>query len=402
MALNQKGNNSIIIDSPSLYFHIPFCEKKCIYCDFYSVAKVELINQYINSIIKEIDLKTDLFLSETSQIAHNNLINYKLSPKSIYLGGGTPSILNIEQISLIVNKIKEKFNFNQLEEFTIEVNPNSVDLSKLSAYLDLGINRLSIGVQSLNSKELKFLGRIHTPEQAIKSIQLAKEAGFTNISCDIIYSIPKQKISSIKHTIDELIKLNIQHISAYTLIFEEGTPLFNKYIKGEIIPNRDSKEEILFLEICDYLNKNNFKQYEISNFAKDNFQSKHNLNYWRKGEYLGFGASAHSYFNNQRIKNYSNVEKYCDLISSNKLAIEFKEVLTKEQNFIEAIYLGLRAEGIDFEEIKNDFNIDLLTTKSYLIEYLLKEKKANLIGTKLALNSSGYALCDYLTTQFIG
>lgn len=402
MDINQKENNSNIKNSPSLYFHIPFCEKKCIYCDFYSIPRLELIEQYTNSIINEIDIKTDLYLQEVSKFSENHFtINDNLSPQTIYFGGGTPSLLNSKQISSILYKINEKFNFSNLNEFTIEVNPNSIDENKLNTYLELGINRISIGVQSFDNNELKFLGRIHNSEQAINSIELAKKAGFKNISCDIIYSLPEQKFSSVKNSIDTLINLGIQHISAYTLIFEENTPLYTKFINGEVTPNSEPDEENLFLEICEYLNNKNYMQYEISNFTINGYESNHNLNYWRRREYLGFGASAHSYYNNKRISNYSDVILYNDLISSGKPAIGFSENLSNEQKFIEAIYLGLRAEGLDLNSIYNEFNIDLLTSKKELIHSLLIEKKANLSNNKLALNSAGYALCDYITMQFI-
>lgn len=373
---------------PSAYIHIPFCRQKCIYCDFYSIGNTEKINAYIDALIAEIEIRSQKYAKN-------------IAPKTIYIGGGTPSVLEVEQLSKLTDKIRDKFDISDLEEFTIEINPGTINKEKLAEYLRLGINRLSIGVQSLNGKELSFLHRIHSSSQAIEAIDLAKEAGFDNISCDVIYSVPGQTADSLKYTIDTLIGKNIQHISAYTLTYEEGTPLYNKLTAGEILKNPDSLEQKLYIQLCKYLSERGYAQYEISNFAVSGYESQHNLNYWRRNEYFGFGASAHSYLDGNRFYNYSDVDKYISLLSENILPVLSEEHLTKEQRYIEAVYLGLRAEGINLKAIKREFGIDLYSLYGKLMHNLISQGKASLCNDILKLNALGYALCDYLTVQLI-
>ncbi len=372
----------------SIYIHIPFCKSKCIYCDFYSITNKGKIDSYVNALLTEIDIRVDMG-KETPK------------PRTIYLGGGTPSLLSASQISTIVNHIFKKIDSSSLSEFTIEINPGEINQEKLKQYRNLGINRLSIGVQSLNENELKFLRRIHSPQEATDAIKIAQDAGFDNISCDVIYSIPKQSTESLQDTIDSLIASNIQHISAYTLMYEEGTPLYEQLKNGKLSANSDEKEEELYIWMSEYLNQNQFQQYEISSYARHGYQSQHNLNYWRRSEYLGFGAAAHSYQNGKRIHNFPDVEKYVNMLQTSELPIQEIETLSKEDELIEAIFLGLRAEGIHLPSIKAEFSYDLLLTHGEFINELIANNQMKLDGDNLKLTPKGYALCDYLSLKLI-
>lgn len=311
-----------------LYIHIPFCIKKCRYCAFHSIPySSQLIKQYIQAFRKEAERRKQ---------------NWRITFDTIYLGGGTPSVLKTSELLEILDIVHNNFDLSPVE-FTIEVNPGTVDRNSLLAYKKAGINRISIGVQSLKDKELAFLGRIHTKEDAIRCVEGAKYAGYENISIDLIYGIPLQDKDSWLTTLKEITKLAPAHISAYSLSYEPDTPLYGETQMEE------EKEEILYYDMLDYLESKGYIQYEVSSFSIPGYHSRHNLNYWNGGIYLGLGASAHSYDGRFRSKN-----PYLNEYIEGKLPQ--REEIDREKALEEYIMLGLRKrEGISIEEISCKF-----------------------------------------------
>ncbi|OYD13696.1 hypothetical protein CH333_10375 [candidate division WOR-3 bacterium JGI_Cruoil_03_44_89] len=313
---------------PGLYIHIPFCVRKCRYCAFHSVPySPKLVKPYIESLQKEAEKRKEVF---------------RVTFDTVYIGGGTPSILHTAELLEILKIINYNFNLSP-QEFTIEVNPGTVDREKLTYYKSKGINRLSIGIQSLNDKELEYLGRIHTGKEAVKCFEDARYAGFENISIDLIYGIPLQDKNSWHSTLNGITVLNPEHISAYSLSYEPETPLYGEE------PMKEDLEEKLYYNMIDYLKCKGYKQYEISSFAISGYESRHNINYWGGGIYLGLGASAHSYDGTYR---YANPRLY-DYIKGKP---HEREKITAEKALEECIMLGLRKRaGISLPEISHRF-----------------------------------------------
>ncbi|HPN39730.1 MAG TPA: radical SAM family heme chaperone HemW, partial [Melioribacteraceae bacterium] len=300
------------------YIHIPFCKHKCIYCDFYSVINFKNIDQYFTSLLKEIDYYSEKLSSE-----------YTI--KTIFFGGGTPSILPSNKIKYIINKLKKKFFVDELAEITLEANPGTLTFNKLTKLKETGVNRLSIGVQSFNNNDLKYLTRIHTSKQAVEIINSAHKAGFNNISLDLIFNLPKQTKEYWLKNLDIATSLPINHISCYSLIVEPGTILNKQVLDGKIKINDDDIDADLYEITINYLKEKGFEQYEVSNFAKKRFQSLHNKFYWEYNEYLGLGPSAHSFINYKRWWNYTSLSYYMSAIQKNNHARMSTENLTALQ-----------------------------------------------------------------------
>ena len=343
----------------SIYVHIPFCESKCFYCAFASFSNIENEQKnYFENLEKEI--KRD---KHTANI------------KSIYIGGGTPSFVDCNYIKKILDLLMKKYDVDKNAEITIEVNPNSINESKLTFYKKIGINRLSIGVQSLNNLQLKRIGRLHNKKQAINCIKLAKKVGFKNISCDLLLGLEKENFWLLKKSLRPLMK-NVTHLSCYMLQVEDNTKLKDLIEKKQIIlPNED---EVVndYQCVIKYLNKHGFKQYEISNFAKEGFECKHNLNYWARGNYLGFGLAAHSFIGNKRWANAKTFDNYYKGIK------ELEEVLTKQQIIEEIIMLGLRCDlGVNLDKLKKlGYDIQKNPNFNYLLENNILVKNKNIIN----------------------
>lgn len=326
-----------------LYIHIPFCESKCIYCDFYSMANNNhLIDKYINALLVEAVLRKNELNSETLT--------------TVYLGGGTPSLLSITQLSKIVNGLKKVFDFSEVEEFTIEVNPDDVTAYYIQQAKSLGINRVSMGVQSFNDEDLRFINRRHTAKQATDAILIIKKAGIDNISIDLIYGIPGQNIEIWKNNVDTAISLSVQHISAYTLMYEEGTRLSVMRSLGKITEVDDDVVAAMYDYLVAQLKSNGYTHYEISNFALPGFHSRHNSSYWNLTPYLGLGVAAHSFDGTVRRYNPSNLKKYLDALGEGNLCVEVEKI-TKAEKYDEYVMLRLRtADGIDADELMHRFD----------------------------------------------
>lgn len=325
-----------------LYIHIPFCESKCIYCDFYSMANNNhLIDKYINALLVEAVLRKNELNSETLT--------------TVYLGGGTPSLLSITQLSKIVNGLKKVFDFSEVEEFTIEVNPDDVTAYYIQQAKSLGINRVSMGVQSFSDEDLRFINRRHTAKQATDAIHIIKKARIDNISIDLIYGIPGQNIEIWKNNVDTAISLSVQHISAYTLMYEEGTRLSVMRSLGKITEVDDDVVAAMYDYLVAQLKSNGYTHYEISNFALPGFHSRHNSSYWNLTPYLGLGVAAHSFDGTVRRFNPSNLKKYLDALGEGNLCVEVEKI-TKAEKYDEYVMLRLRtADGIDADELMHRF-----------------------------------------------
>lgn len=339
-----------------LYVHIPFCESKCFYCNFVSVkANDEDKNNYILNLLKEIEL----YKNE----------DYIL--KSIFIGGGTPSCLPVGYISKIINKIKKVFVLKKDCEITIEANPNSFNEEKAQEYKKNGINRISFGLQSANNRLLKSINRIHTKKDFINAISIARKAGFENINADMLIGLAGQRFLDVKKTLKLLVKLNVQHISCYSLILEEDTPLY-ALVKSKKYKLIDEDKVIKMFDFCNkYLQKHNIFRYEVSNFAKKGYECKHNLIYWNNEDYLGVGLNSHSKIDNTRFENFFDFENYYKQLKNNKKPIKNFQKLSLLESKEEFIMLGLRkVEGIDLKKYQELFGENLEKLKSNEIEKL--------------------------------
>lgn len=371
-----------------IYIHIPFCESRCYYCDFCSnTINLNLVKDYISYLKMEIKLY--------DAILKNNEID------TIFIGGGTPSSISEYYIEQICDEIF-KYNISKNLEFSIESNPNSLNLRNLKKYKNLGINRISMGAQSFNDDILKSIGRIHKSSDIFKAVDSIKEAGFENFNLDLMLALPNQKFSNIEDSIKKIKILNPTHISYYSLIIEEGT-LMSKIFenKKELFPNEDEDRK-MYHYVVDALNFLNYKQYEISNFAKDRFRSQHNLKYWKLKDYLGLGLSASSNFKNIRYTNFYDFKNYFNAISKNVKPIDFKEILSKKDRINEYAIMGLRLnEGINFKEFKSKFNEDFNEIYKNEIEKninlkLLAKNKDSIYLTKLGRDISNRVELDFM------
>lgn len=374
-----------------IYVHIPFCVKKCSYCDFKSYeGKILLVPQYIKALKEEIERKAkELQQKEEVKI------------KTIYIGGGTPSYIKQEQIVEVVEWIKEKFWIKEEKnmEITIEVNPgSSITKEKLEAYQKVGINRISIGLQTTDNDLLINIGRIHRYNSFLQTYELTRKVGFDNINIDLMIGLPGQTMEILEDSINKVIKLNPEHISIYSLILEEGTKMQKAYKNNKLqdLPTEEEEREMYWF-VKQKLEEKGYQHYEISNFAKKGYESKHNMDCWKQKEYLGFGSAAHSYLNKVRYSNSDEIEEY---IENNKITIE--EEQTKEMQQKEYMMLGLRTlEGISIKEFKRKF----VDNPIYVFrEELNKLEEENLIeveGDFIKLSSKGIDLANLVWEEFV-
>ena len=370
-----------------IYIHIPFCVRKCFYCDFVSYAKKESVQKkYIEALQKEI-------------------LNWKKSNKdvkikTIYIGGGTPSCIDSKFITEILNLI----NIKNAEEITIEVNPGTVNKEKLYDYKNAGINRLSIGLQSTNNELLKKIGRIHNYEQFLETYKMAREVGFNNINVDLMIGLPRQTMDDLKTSLEDIINLNPEHISVYSLILEDETPL-KKMIENNILklPEEDLERQ-MYWYTKDFLKINGYNHYEISNFAKQGFYSKHNLDCWEQKEYIGFGISAHSYIDRKRFGNISNLDNYiknCIEGGFDKNRI-IEEEQDKKDEMKEYMILGLRKiNGISIQKFENKFNENPIVLFKRELNKLFNEGLIIIDGDIIRLSNKGLDFANIVWEEFI-
>lgn len=329
-----------------LYVHIPFCDHICSYCDFYKmIAKKELINKYINYLNKELELKK----------------NYLNDITGIYIGGGTPSSIGLDNLKRLFKYLFTYIKSEKIVEFSIECNPKDISEELISLLNEYHVNRISLGVQSLNSKKLRIMNRNHTKKDVILALKSLENRFNFNINVDLLYAFPKDNFRGIKKDIRTLMKHKVSHFSCYSLILEEKTVLYHQYLNNKFTLFDPDKEAKLYYKIQKYLIKHKFYQYEISNFSKKGYECKYNLNTWNNKEYIGIGASASYYIEDKRYTNYSNLNKYFDGIDRNK---PYYDVITLDINdkMYEEIILGLRkTQGINIKDFNNKYNIDIIS-----------------------------------------
>lgn len=382
-----------------IYIHIPFCERKCLYCDFLSGCGSDIEKeQYVKALVKDIE--------RTSENVGAHVV------KTIYMGGGTPSVISPTYTERIMHAVYNNYNVDKDCEITIEVNPKTVDYFKLKRYISIGFNRLSIGLQSTNNEELEVLGRIHTFEDFLQTYDEAMRAGFDNISVDVMSAIPGQSISSYESTLKKIIMLRPKHISSYSLIIEEGTPYFDMYGKenGERLlklPDEDTERNMYYLT-NELLKKAGYERYEISNYSKPGFESKHNKSYWQRKEYLGFGASAASYIENERYTSICNVEEYIKYINSAKDGEKYISpksesfVLSKTNKMEESIYLGLRlTKGIKLEDFEKEFGCNILSIYGEIINKYVDLGYMEMSWGVLKLTPAGIDVSNSIFADFL-
>jgi oxygen-independent coproporphyrinogen III oxidase len=371
----------------AIYIHIPFCDHKCIYCDFYSIVSYENVSNYLAAIKKEINFYAEQYAQD------RNII-------SIFFGGGTPSFMEPGYIGEIINEVRKNFSINDNVEITMETNPGTVSKEKLNEFRKTGINRISVGIQSFDEEELQFLTRIHNAETAKQTVRDAHDIGLTNISLDLIFNLPNQSKEKWNKNLEQAVELPVKHISAYSLILEHGTILNKMVLDGKVKMQDIDHDADLYESTIDFFAKHGFNQYEVSNFCFPGYECVHNNAYWRYKDYISFGTSAHSFMDGKRWWNYSSTRFYIDAINKNGNAIAGKEKLTKEEMQEEYIMLALRSKGLDKEELEKKFGNEWLKKNLRLIESLKKENFLIEKNSCLYFTSKGYTLCDEILTRF--
>lgn len=374
-----------------IYIHIPFCKRKCFYCDFCSFeTNANLYKEYVDCLIEE--------------IKNCNVDNKEVLIKTIYIGGGTPSIIDEKYIELIISALKDKFNFDKKCEMTIEVNPGTANIDKLKKYKEIGINRLSIGLQTTNDRLLNLIGRIHNFNEFENVYDIARCVGFENVNVDLMIGLPTQTIDDVVESLDKIIKKNPEHISVYSLILEEGTKLEKMVKNRKIDVLEDELERDMYWTVKRTLKQNGYNHYEISNFAKSGFESKHNTDCWKQHEYLGFGLSAHSYFNDIRYSNICDISKYISNIKNkdfekNVEINEIQDIKSKENEFI---ILGLRMlKGVNIDSFYKIFNENPTKMYAKQIEKLTNQGLIKIENGNIKLTDKGIDFANIVWSEFI-
>ena len=372
-----------------IYIHIPFCKTRCKYCDFFSTTHLEKRSQYVEALLAEMKDRVAIAHSEASNSSQS--VQYPIS--TIYIGGGTPSTLEVEQLRRLGEeaiRLAGDEAKGERREITLEANPGDITLEKATAWRAIGINRLSMGIQSFDDDLLRLIGRRHTAEQAREAVAIAQAAGFDNISIDLMYALPSQTMEQWQRDVAEALQLGVQHISTYGLIYEEGTMLTALLERGHITPVDEDTEIQMYDYLVEQLTANGFEHYEVSNFALPNRRSKHNSNYWNDTPYIGLGAGAHSYDGTVRSWNISDVDAYIEQAMAHHLQPE-QEILTEEQRHTERVMLGLRTnQGISSCEI------DLSKAMPYIEQGLLTQK-----GERIVATTKGYHILNRIIEDLL-
>lgn len=377
------------MDDLALYVHIPFCLKKCNYCDFISFPnKFDYVEKYTDALVKEIRFYSS--------------VGKKFKLNTVFIGGGTPSSINSIYIEKIMDGIYKYFDTNELKEVTIETNPKTLDKEKLVRYRESGINRISMGVQTLNDNLLKILGRIHNTEDFYKNYDLVRNLGFNNVNLDLMFGLPFQTLEDVIYTLKEVIKLEPTHLSFYGLIVEKGTKFYDLNNRGKLnLPDEDL-ERAMYHKGMEYLVSNGYEHYEISNFAKKGYECKHNLFYWELKPYIGLGIGAHSNIFGKRYWNFADIKEYISSLDNGSFPVSGEEVIDKDMEMAEYCILGLRLiRGIDKKNFLGRFGIDIKEIYGKIIERhvkggLLYENENRIYLTKRGLDLSNIVEVDFL------
>lgn len=372
-----------------IYVHIPFCMRKCYYCDFYSVKwDKQSEENYVKAVIREIEGYKQLgseYIADT-----------------IYFGGGTPTVINPSNIRKIIQAIKDIFTVDAAAEISIEANPNTLTSENLTTYKASGINRLSIGVQSLNDDILKSIGRLHDSRQALEAINLARTMGFENINADVMFNIPNQTVKDVIYTLTQLAEKKVKHISFYSLKLEKGTPMYQMEKNHTIAMLEDEEEREMYYAGREEMKKYKLLQYEISNFAEKGYECKHNLKYWQQNEYIGIGTAAHSFLNRKRYSNISDIDTYCKNADSGGFNRTTLEVLDSSALMFEYIMLNLRlTKGLDVKEFNQRFLTDFNNYYKKEIDYLIQNKLLAYENSSVKLTEKGMDISNYVFQRFL-
>lgn len=377
-----------------IYIHIPFCKQKCFYCDFVSYANQDTyFKKYVQALSKEI----------------NNFVdNNEIKVQTIYIGGGTPSLIDAKYIEEILHIFEKRKLLKETKEVTIEVNPGTINKEKLKIYKKAGINRLSIGLQSTEDKLLRKIGRIHCYDDFLRTYKIVREVGFENINVDLMIGLPNQRILDVKSSLEKIINLKPEppnHISVYSLIVEENTPIEKKLESGELELPDEELERNMYWYVKNFLELNGYKHYEISNFAKADYESKHNLDCWNQKEYIGFGVAAHSYIDDVRFGNTSSLEEYvrnCEAgeFEKNKIIDEVEsDVFSKEKEFM---LIGLRKiDGVSIQDFKNKFGENPIFVFRDELNKLIEEKLLIIDFDRIKLTNKGLDLANIVWGYFV-
>jgi len=380
----MKNNKTI-----GLYIHIPFCRQKCLYCDFPSWAGKEgQMQGYVDALTKEIENRGKAY-SDRKVV-------------SVFFGGGTPTILSVPMLEQLMQAVFANWDIAEDAEITTEANPGTLDGEMADALRKMGFNRLSMGVQAWQNRLLKDLGRIHTMEAFQENYKAVREAGFENVNTDLMFALPNQTMADWQETVRNIVGLNPEHISAYSLILEEGTPFFDRYEKGELEPAAEELDREMYHWAVDYLAKMGYGQYEISNFAKKGRQSRHNRIYWQAEEYLGLGLGAHSYMEGERFHNRYDLQEYIDANGEVSLLKEDVEVITEEDALAEFMFLGLRlTEGVSFARFRERFGQEMKNIYGRQIEELVRDGLLNEDEIGVRLTARGVDISNVVFEKFL-
>ncbi len=378
-----------------LYIHIPFCTQKCIYCDFMSGTNLSLREQFIDALITEMDCYLDFFKEDKI--------------RTIYFGGGTPSLLSVEELKRIYDAITQRWDISVVEEFTIECNPDDLSEWYLRTLCGLPINRLSIGVQSFVDDELKWLNRRHTSAEAIEAVERAKQAGFENITIDLMFALPVQTIESLNYSIDKALELGVQHISAYSLMFEPDSKITKLMELNRLEPLDEDVAADMFDLLAKRLTEVGYEQYEISNYAKVGFESRHNSGYWHGMRYLGLGPSAHSFDGEKRWSNVGHTIKYNALLHETRDTrhetrdtIRSVEVLGVDERFNELVFTALRTKvGVDLEELRCRFGDKRCDGLLKQAQKYVDSGRMRVVDGRLSLTREGIYISDSIISDFM-
>ena len=372
-----------------LYIHVPFCAQKCYYCDFNSYKiNSNQKKEYLINIEREIKFYKGEFKDKCFD--------------TVFFGGGTPSILTVDELQELVNNINENFNIKKDAEITIECNPGTINREKLEAMKKMGINRLSIGLQATQNYHLKSIGRIHTYEEFEKNYYDALDIGFENINIDLMYALPNQKTQEWKDTLDKIIKLNPSHISAYSLILEEGTKLYDMYQNKEFELLDEDTDINMYNYTIDTLKRHGYNQYEISNYSKENLECKHNIIYWKCDNYLGLGPGASGFIGDTRYSNIEDICEYNKCIMQNIRPVSEEIELTKKDKIEEFIFMGLRMnEGINVDIFKERFDTDFYDIYQEVVDKLIKRELVRFDGKNISLTQKGREISNSVFIEFL-
>jgi len=367
---------------PGLYIHIPFCLSKCHYCDFYSSTSISAIPDFLKALFKEMGMyrnRFDVF-------------------DTLYIGGGTPSLLSPKQLKDILKGVQQNLDFTSDPEITIETNPADLDRSFLESMREMGINRINIGVQSFDEKVLGFLGRRHSVKRALSAIEASRKAGFQNVGLDLIYGVPEQDMNSWVDTLKQAVAFSPEHLSCYQLTLGTKTPLGIRYQAGEFLVPGEELQFEFFIKTSEFLEDAGYLHYEVSNFSRGTkYASRHNQKYWDHSPYLGLGPSAHSFQPNRRWWNHRSLDQYLAAINAGNLPAEETEILTMEQLRLEALYLALRTKkGVSLYDFKNRYQYDLFAEKKEMIDKLREEGLISIQDGRLYPTQTGLAVADSL------